>query len=95
MPPVLHHAPVTTFFSSLLVIYIHFLTKTVLLDAPQGGCPGPLHRSHPTLHATVCVCGFYMDMQYERDNAFPNLKSLPEPYFYKKHCVCIHTPMYT
>src|SRR6218665_627817 len=26
-PPVLHHAPVTTFFSSFLVIYLHFLRK--------------------------------------------------------------------
>src|SRR6218665_325556 len=25
-PPVLHHAPVTTFFSSFFVIYLHFFT---------------------------------------------------------------------
>src|SRR6218665_1111778 len=51
-PPVLHHAPVTTFFISFLVIYLHFLKKTDPLDAPQGGCPGPSHRPHTPLNAT-------------------------------------------
>src|SRR6218665_3102604 len=56
--PVLHHAPVTTFFSSFLVIYLHFFMKTGPLDAPWGGCPGPSHRSHPPLHATAWgLCG--------------------------------------
>ena len=40
-PPVLHHAPVTTFCSSFFAICLHFLTKTGTLDTPQGGCPGP------------------------------------------------------
>src|SRR6218665_1460743 len=46
-PPVLHHASVTTFFSSFFAIYLHFFTKTGPLDAPHGGCPGPSHRPHP------------------------------------------------
>src|SRR6218665_3874794 len=46
-PPVLHHAQVMTFFSSSVVVYLHFFTKTDPLDAPQGGCPGPSHRPHP------------------------------------------------
>ena len=50
--PVLHHAPVTTFFTSFLVIYLHFLKKTGPLDAPQGGCPGPSHRPRLALHET-------------------------------------------
>src|SRR6218665_12856 len=45
MPP--SAAPVTTFFISFLVIYLHFLKKTSPLDAPQGGCPRPSHRPHP------------------------------------------------
>jgi len=28
---------------------------------------------------------FYMDMQYKCDNAFPNLKCVPEPYFLEKN----------
>src|SRR6218665_3134503 len=55
-PPVPHHTPVTTFFSSFLVIYLHFITKTGPLDAPWGGCPGPSHRPHPPLHATATSC---------------------------------------
>src|SRR6218665_27834 len=39
-PPVLHHAAATTFFTSFLVIKLHFLKKTGPLDAPQGGCRG-------------------------------------------------------
>src|SRR6218665_2162902 len=52
MPPVLHHAPVTTFFTSFLVIYLHSFKKTGPLDAPQGRCPGPSHRPHHPLYAT-------------------------------------------
>src|SRR6218665_2977847 len=51
-PPVLHHAPVTTFLTSFLVIYLHSFKKTGPLDAPQGGCPGPSHRPHHPLYAT-------------------------------------------
>src|SRR6218665_3245044 len=51
-PPVLHHAPVKTLFS-FLVIYLPFFTKTGPLDASHGGCPRPSHRPHPPLHATV------------------------------------------
>src|SRR6218665_729435 len=55
MPPaVLHHAPVTTFFSSFFAICLHFLHKTGLLDTPQGGCPGRRTVRTP-LHATGCV----------------------------------------
>src|SRR6218665_1808913 len=39
-PPVLHHAPVTTFFTSFLVIYLHFLKKTGPLDAPKVDARG-------------------------------------------------------
>src|SRR6218665_1860791 len=46
-PPLLHHAPETTFFSSFFAIYLLFFTQTGPLDAPQGGCPGPLHHPHP------------------------------------------------
>src|SRR6218665_532622 len=46
-PPVLHHAPVTTFLNFFLVIYLHFFKTTGPLDAPQSGCPGPSHRPHP------------------------------------------------
>src|SRR6218665_3013904 len=52
-PPVLHHAQVTTFFSSSVVIYLHFFTKTYPSDASQGGCLGPSHHPHPPLHATA------------------------------------------
>src|SRR6218665_473616 len=54
MPPrVLHHASVTTFFSSFFAIYLHFLLQKLApwmppgVDAPRGGCPGPPHRPHP------------------------------------------------
>ena len=46
-PPVLHHAPVRTFCVSFWSVTYIFLTKTGLLDAPQGGCPGSSHRPHP------------------------------------------------
>ena len=52
-PPVLHHVPVTKFFSSFLVIYLHFFYKSWPLGCPQSGCSGPSHRPHPPLHATV------------------------------------------
>src|SRR6218665_638856 len=39
--------PVTTFFSSFFSFTYTFFTKTGPLDSPQGGCPGPSHRSHP------------------------------------------------
>ena len=39
-PPVLHHAPVTTFFSSFLVTYLHSFTKTGPLDAPRVDARG-------------------------------------------------------
>ena len=48
-PLVLHHALVTTFFSSFLSFTYIFFTRT---GCPQGGCPGPSHRLHPPLHAT-------------------------------------------
>src|SRR6218665_47736 len=47
-PPVLHHAPVTTFFYFFFGhLPTFFYKKTGLLDAPQGGFPGPSHRPHP------------------------------------------------
>src|SRR6218665_549425 len=48
MPPVLHHAQVTTFF----FFFCHLLTffyENWPLGCPQGGCPGP---PHPSLYAT-------------------------------------------
>src|SRR6218665_2564221 len=38
-PPVLHHAPVTTFFNFFLVIYLHFLRKQAPW-MPPGWMPG-------------------------------------------------------
>src|SRR6218665_3827142 len=58
-PPVLHCAPVTTFFASFLIIHLHFKKKTGPLDAPQGGCLGPSHRPHPLctpLIVSLAVC---------------------------------------
>ena len=49
------YAPSTAsrhYFTSFLVIYLHFLKKTGPVDAPQGGCPEPSHRPHPPLHTT-------------------------------------------
>src|SRR6218665_4212958 len=51
-PPVLHHAPVTTFFSSLFAISLHFLHETGPVDAPTGWMPGAVAPSAPPLHAT-------------------------------------------
>jgi len=28
--------------------------------------------------------GFFMDMEYKWDNAFPNFKCMPEPFFLEK-----------
>src|SRR6218665_2428302 len=39
-PPVLHHVPVTKFFSSFLVIYLHFFYKSWPLGCPPGWMPG-------------------------------------------------------
>src|SRR6218665_719584 len=50
-PPVLHHAPVTTFFTCFWS-FSYIFKKTGPWDAHQGGFPGPSHRPHPTLHAT-------------------------------------------
>jgi len=52
-PPVLHHAPVRTFFSSFLVIYLHFSYENCLLGCPPGRMPGAVAPSAPPLHATV------------------------------------------
>jgi len=52
IPPSAASCPGNDFFTSFLVIYLHFCKKTGPLDAPQGGCPGPSHRPHPPLHAT-------------------------------------------
>src|SRR6218665_171222 len=46
-PPVLHHAPVTTFF---LFLFSHL--PTFLYENWPRGCPGPSHRPNPPLHAT-------------------------------------------
>src|SRR6218665_3267793 len=59
-PPMLHHASVTTIFSSFFAIYLHFFTKTGPLDAPQGRCPGPSHRLQPPLHATLIIQPLFM-----------------------------------
>src|SRR6218665_2360300 len=51
-PPVLHHAPVTTFFSSFFAIYLHFFNKNWPLGCPPGWMPGAVAPSAPPLHAT-------------------------------------------
>src|SRR6218665_2054890 len=61
-PPVLHHAPVTTFFYFFFGHLPTFLKKTDSLDAPQGGCQGPSPRPHPPLHAA----GSNLDHHYNR-----------------------------
>src|SRR6218665_1701204 len=50
-PPVLHHAPVTTFFSSSFAIYLHFLQKLAPW-MPPGWMPRAVAPSAPPLHAT-------------------------------------------
>src|SRR6218665_1142951 len=45
-PPVLHHAPVTTFFSSFFAIYLHFLQKLAPW-MPPGWMPGAVAPSAP------------------------------------------------
>src|SRR6218665_2451079 len=47
-PPVLHHAPVMTFFTSLMVIYLH-LKKSWPLGCPPGWMPGAVAPSAPPL----------------------------------------------
>src|SRR6218665_2150621 len=44
--PVLYHAR-SQHFKLLFWSFTYILKKTGPLDAPQGGCPGPSHRSHP------------------------------------------------
>src|SRR6218665_1296271 len=46
-PPVLHHAPVTTFFSSFFAIYLHFVYKSWPLGCPPGWMPGAVAPSAP------------------------------------------------
>src|SRR6218665_949757 len=46
-PPVLHHAPVATFFSSFLSFTDFFKTKTGPLNAPPGWMPGAVAPSAP------------------------------------------------
>ena|SRR6218665_3910567 len=55
-PPSAASCPGNDIFLFFLVIYLHFFQKTCPLDAPQGGCPGPLHRPHPSLHASGSPC---------------------------------------
>src|SRR6218665_788842 len=51
-PPVLHHAPVTTFSLHFLPFTYIFLNKTGPLAAPPGWMPGAVAPSAPPLHAT-------------------------------------------
>ena len=47
----------------------------------QADCRGvPTHILPRLLKFSV----FYIDIQYECDNAFPNLKCVPEPFFLEK-----------
>src|SRR6218665_1055468 len=62
-PPVPHHTPVTTFFSSYLVIYLHFYENWPL-ECPLGWMPGAVAPSAPPLHATACEAP--VAMAYER-----------------------------
>src|SRR6218665_1564422 len=49
-PPMLHHAPVMTFFTSFLVIYLYFFKKTGPLDAPRVDA-----RGRRTVRTPLCT----------------------------------------
>src|SRR6218665_1126869 len=62
MPPVLHHAPITTFFYSFWVIYPHFLRKLAPW-MPPGWMPGAVASSAPPPSARhVLRCRLYQLM---------------------------------
>ena len=48
---------------------------------------------HTFSSQTLFISEFYLDEQYECDNAFQNFECVPEPFFSRKrHCVvCIAT----
>src|SRR6218665_4207757 len=52
-PPVLHHAPVTTFFSSFFAIYLHFFTKAGPWMPPRVDARG--RRTVRTPSARHCM----------------------------------------
>src|SRR6218665_2408193 len=58
-PPVLHRAPVTTFFSSFFAIYLHFLHKTGPLDAPMVDARG--RRTVRTPFCTPLISNTYSE----------------------------------
>jgi len=51
-PPSAASSPGNDFFNFFFGYLPTFLKKTGPLDAPQGGCSGPLHHPHPPLHVT-------------------------------------------
>src|SRR6218665_4087168 len=59
-PPVLHHAPVTTFFTSFWS-FTYIFKENWPLGCPQGGCPGPSHRPHP-LCTPLVICDFRLNL---------------------------------
>ena len=50
--------------------------------------------SHTFSSQTLFISVFYMDMQYECDNVFPNLKCVLEPFFLEKSTIYIYIYMY-